>query len=142
MRPTSFSITYPCTMTPGGSARHWRQMPDIPITQTGTGCQSRRAGSPQIPTQDLSGRKEFPFTPSYPHGLFSDHDELVQAVRVAVQDLLHACDPGFQFHGRQSKVNDAGVRTTAPKDKLAEIAVLGDEDALLLLGDGKHPLTS
>lgn len=71
--------------------------------------------------------------------LLCDDQEAVELINVCREHMVNARDLGIKVSViTQPEKNDAGMRLALPKDELAKIAVVGDEDAALTTGNSEH----
>ena len=72
-----------------------------------------------------------------PNCVNRDDDELVELIAVISEDVVDTLSTNLKPGRVQAQVDDAGVRLAQSKDKLTEIAVVGDEYPLLTIRQGE-----
>ncbi|HEV2107769.1 MAG TPA: hypothetical protein VGR16_05860 [Thermomicrobiales bacterium] len=71
--------------------------------------------------------------------LLGDNQEAVELINVCREHMVDALDLGLKVSVViQPEENDPGIRSALAKDELAEIAIVGDEDAVLAGGNSEH----
>lgn len=67
-----------------------------------------------------------------------DGQKVVESIGVVSQDVIQTAQLKIEIYGSEAEVEHARVRLPMLEDKLAEVPVERDEDALLRHGDGQN----
>lgn len=82
-----------------------------------------------------SMRRSFEFWLSDPDIPWRHHYELVEMAGVLGQNGLQECNPDVDRNVAEAEQDDAGVRQSISEDKIAEVLVVGEDDAPLVVSD-------
>ena len=72
-----------------------------------------------------------------PDAVLGDYLELVELLGVVSENVLEPANLGRDVLVSQTKEDDPCVRKPLPDDQLAEISIIGDQDALLPVSDAQ-----
>lgn len=79
-----------------------------------------------------------PLLAEHPHGLSTDHQELVESISVFSKDLVQSGQTDINLRRDETEIHHADMLATMPDDEITIVAIFRDEHAALTDTDGEN----